>query len=140
MDWVPGPKTVEKSKKMRVLAPLGLVTLVSRLPARPSKLSRSTQNLKVEIKSAAGRASSIQQLTYFDAFLKRAELGEGYSYRNPYIKGPKRQFFLNFLMIFLAPGEAALAADLITAWKTLRGGCASSRLDHGFPAGRRPNF
>ena len=24
-------------------------------------------------------------------------------------------------------------ADLITAWKTLRGGCASSRLDHGFP-------
>ena len=30
-------------------------------------------------------------------------------------------------------GEAALAADLITAWKTLRGGCASSRLDHGHP-------
>ena len=25
-------------------------------------------------------------------------------------------------------GEAAVAADLITAWKTLRGGCASSRL------------
>ena len=29
-------------------------------------------------------------------------------------------------------GEAALAADLITAWETLRGGCASSSLDHGF--------
>ena len=31
-------------------------------------------------------------------------------------------------------GEAALAADLFTAWKTLWGGCASSRLDLGFPA------
>ena len=34
---------------------------------------------------------------------------------------------------FLAVGEAALAADWIAAWKTLPGGCASSRLDHGFP-------
>ena len=34
-------------------------------------------------------------------------------------------------MIFWATREAALAADLIKAWKTLRGGCASSRLDHG---------
>ena len=39
-------------------------------------------------------------------------------YRNPYIKGPKRQFFLDFFMIFWAAREAALAADLITAWKT----------------------
>ena len=37
------------------------------------------------------------------------------TYRNPYIKGPKRQFFLHFLTIFLAAREAALAADLITA-------------------------
>ena len=37
--------------------------------------------------------------------------------RNPYIKGPKRQFFLHFLTIFCAAREAALAADLITAWK-----------------------
>ena len=29
--------------------------------------------------------------------------------------------------------EAALAADLITASKSFRGGCASSRLDHGCP-------
>ena len=35
----------------------------------------------------------------------------------------------------LVAGEAALAADLITAWKTRRGGCASRRLDHGFPEG-----
>ena len=41
------------------------------------------------------------------------------SYRNPYIKGPKRQFFLNFFTIFWAAREAALAADWITAWKTL---------------------
>ena len=32
------------------------------------------------------------------------------------------------ILVFL---EAALAADLITASKSLRGGCASSRLDHG---------
>ena len=32
-----------------------------------------------------------------------------------------------------AVGEAALAADLITASKSVRGGCASSRLDHGSP-------
>ena len=36
-------------------------------------------------------------------------------YRNPYRKGPKRQFVLNFLHDFLAGGEAALAADLIPA-------------------------
>ena len=30
-------------------------------------------------------------------------------------------------------GEAALAADLATAWKTLQRGCASSQLDHGSP-------
>ena len=28
--------------------------------------------------------------------------------------------------------EAAVAADLITSWKYPRGGCARSRLDHGF--------
>ena len=44
--------------------------------------------------------------------------------------------FQLFFDDFLAAGEAALAADLITAWKTLRGGCASSRLDHGFPRHR----
>ncbi len=64
---------------------------------------------------------------------KAASIGNIRKIDNLYIKGPKRQFFLSFFHIFLAGGEAALAADLITAWKTLRGGCASSRLDHGFP-------
>ena len=35
----------------------------------------------------------------------------------PSIKGPKRHFFLHFFTIFWAAGEAALAADLIMAWK-----------------------
>ena len=39
---------------------------------------------------------------------------------------------MNFLMIFLAAREAALAANLITAWRPFRGGCASSRLDQDF--------
>ena len=43
-------------------------------------------------------------------------------YRNPYMKGPKRQFFMHFFTTFLkifgifrGPREAALAADWITA-------------------------
>ena len=54
-------------------------------------------------------------------------------YGDPYIKGPKRELFLYFFTLFSAAEEAALAADLITVWKPFRGGCASSRLDHGFP-------
>ena len=33
---------------------------------------------------------------------------------------------------FLAVGVAALAADCITTWRCLWGGCACGRLDHGF--------
>ena len=51
------------------------------------------------------------------------------SYRNPYRNGKCSFVFVDDC---LAIGEAALAADWIAAWKTLRGGCASSRLDHGF--------
>ena len=40
-----------------------------------------------------------------------------------------------FFHEFLALGEAALAADWITAWKTLQGGCASNRLHHGRTGG-----
>ena len=36
----------------------------------------------------------------------------------------------SWILVF---GEAALAADLIMAARSLRGGCASSRLDHGSP-------
>ena len=54
------------------------------------------------------------------------------AFRNPYIKDPKRKFPNYFFHNFLVVGEAALAADLITAWKSLRGGCASSRPIHGF--------
>ena len=36
-------------------------------------------------------------------------------YGDPYIKGPKKEFFLYFLTIFWAAREAALAADWITA-------------------------
>ena len=42
-------------------------------------------------------------------------------------KGVFSTAFLNFSGI----GEDALAADLITGWTSLRGGCAGSRLDHG---------
>ena len=41
--------------------------------------------------------------------------------------GGGKLFFLEVLVI----REAALAADLITAPKSIQGGCASSRLDHG---------
>ena len=41
--------------------------------------------------------------------------------------------FYHLFGIFFVPREAALAADLITARKPSRGGCASSRLIHGFP-------
>ena len=51
--------------------------------------------------------------------------------RGSLYKGPQKAICPSFFHDFLAGGEAALAADLITAWKTLRGGCASSRLDHG---------
>ena len=44
---------------------------------------------------------------------------------------PKRQCFISFSR-FLGGGEAALAANLITAWKILRGGCTSSQFDHGY--------
>ena len=39
--------------------------------------------------------------------------------------------FRVFFRLFLVRREAALAADLITAWKSSQGGCASSRLFHG---------
>ena len=38
-------------------------------------------------------------------------------------------FIFHVFPRFLVPGEAALAADLITARKSVRGGCASSQLD-----------
>ena len=41
--------------------------------------------------------------------------------------------FAHVFVIFWVPREAALAADLITARKPVGGGCASSRLIHGFP-------
>ena len=44
--------------------------------------------------------------------------------------------FPRFFDDFLAAGEAALAADWIAAWKSLRGGCASSRLITTLWAGR----
>ena len=61
--------------------------------------------------------------------------GSQKGYRDPYIEGPS---CLTFFDHFLNVGEAALAADLIMAWKTLWGGRTSSRLDHGFqiPPGR----
>lgn len=47
-------------------------------------------------------------------------------------------FSVDLFLRFLVVGEASLAADLIIAWETLRGGCGSSRLAHGLedPAGR----
>ena len=45
-------------------------------------------------------------------------------------QGLEKQFFM-ICSRFFGRGEAALAADLITARKTLQGGCASSRVDHG---------
>ena len=42
-------------------------------------------------------------------------------------------FFGVFFGIFWVSREAALAADLITARKPIQGGCAGSRLFHGFP-------
>ena len=56
-------------------------------------------------------------------------------YRNPYIKGPKRQFFLNFFSIFWAAREAALAADLITAWKPSGEAALAADLITAFRAG-----
>ena len=41
---------------------------------------------------------------------------------NCYMKGTQRCFFHKVLVL----GEAALTADLITAWKPIWGGCASS--------------
>ena len=38
--------------------------------------------------------------------------------------------FSNRFYKFLVVGEAALAANLLAAWKNLWGGCTSSRLDH----------
>ena len=45
----------------------------------------------------------------------------GLASRNPYIQGPKKTIFHLFFLDFLGAGEAVLAADLITAWKTLPG-------------------
>ena len=47
----------------------------------------------------------------------------------------KLSIFFIFSRVREASGEAALAADLITAWKPVRGGCASSRLIHGRTGG-----
>ena len=42
------------------------------------------------------------------------------------------QFVFNSYIYFWAPEEATLAADLVTAWKSLRGGCASTDLVTAF--------
>ena len=49
------------------------------------------------------------------------------------VRQPSRRLLAPLDSWILFFGEAALAADLITAWKTFRGGCTSSRLIHGHP-------
>ena len=54
--------------------------------------------------------------------------------RDPYGKADFwYQYLLKYVCNLLAVREAALAAGWIMAWKTFGGGCACSRLDHGFP-------
>ena len=54
------------------------------------------------------------------------------SYSDPSRKGSKRHMFLT-VPNFLCCQKAVLAGDLVAGEKTLRGGCASSRLDHVYP-------
>ena len=85
------------------------------------------------------RKGSLQKMargdrqTHFGTFNFWVKL---FLYDSLYKRPPKSNFFSffhDFCLIFWVPREAALAADLITAWKPIQGGCASSRLFHGFP-------
>ena len=64
------------------------------------------------------------------------------SYRKTNRKGKQIYIYFSYILLlffrgFLVRGEAALAADLTTAQKPSRGGCASSRLFHSWQEYRK---
>ena len=100
---------------MQVLAPLGLVTLVYHLLLfLPFKFAGSAS-------LASSTSSSIGSI----------QADSPSPTEIPIEKGPETKVCL-FFYSFWDVGEVALAADLITAWTPIWGGCASSRPDQGF--------